>query len=454
VSAGAGFVLLVLDQGARLLDGAGTPLLEVARDGRGALIQALPPRARVRVILAGSRVKVHCAEVPALSRSERREVARRLALEAGFGPQDALAQTVDADPLAEGGQVLWLAGYPRADLEAWLGALLEAGARPLSVQVWQRAALASPALAGGDRLCLGLEPGLARVLYVHGRGLRYTRTFPLPEGLDPGHLDGPGASALAELMHEQLTLLMPFLARKFRGAAPAELVVVGLTPEGLDGLAPDRRLNGLAATVLAPDWTRFLLDGARLERGLDLLPEEIRDARRRGLHRALVRAALAGMLLLGAAARVFLGRQEALLEREALAAEAAARQRRTLIQEGEEAARLRFGFLRVRRAEERQKKAVEQLEQAATGLFQVPARLHLQRVTVTRAQGQDLNFRFQVEGTARSDRRLSLGLLAAYWEHLKGMPGLTLEPMPRVAVADGQDRAPALTRFHLEGSVR
>jgi hypothetical protein len=123
-----------------------------------------------------------------------------------------------------------------------------------------------------------------------------------------------------------------------------------------------------------------------------------------------------------------------------------------LAREGEAAARLRFGLLRLRRAEERQKKAVEQLEQVGVGLFQVPGGVALRKVAIDQVAGTDLLQRFKVEGSARSGRLFSLGALAAYYRHLEAQPGVKLEPLKDVAVEDGQ--AAAQARFKLGGTAR
>lgn len=443
------FSLLVRDQGARLLNGAGEAMGEVPCEA-GALREILPPRARVRLILAGAGLGVLCAEVPYLSPQERRDVARRLAGEAGL-PAGA-AHCLERDPQAAGGHVLWMAGYPRAELDGWLEALRGAGATPVGAVPWQRA-LAAAGL--GDRpstLFLVMERGEARLVYFRGRGLRFMRAFPLPPELAQ---DPPAEDALRELSRlagEELSLLLHFLQQKHRGALPAALSIVGLPAEALPAL----EALDLDLTVLSPDLGAFLVRGADLEGqrkvGLDLVPQEIRDARRAALLRAVVRGGVAASLLLGAGAKGFLVHHERVLTREALEAEASAERRKALERAGEEAARLRFGLLRVRRAEERQVREVEELEQLGLRLMRASEGMELRKVEILQDPANDLVHRFSVEGTSRSGRLFSLGFLAAYVRRVEEHPGLKLEPLKDVAVEDGgADRA--LATFRLAGTA-
>jgi len=95
---------------------------------------------------------------------------------------------------------------------------------------------------------------------------------------------------------------------------------------------------------------------------------------------------------------------------------------------------------------------VEQLEQLGVRLFQVPGGVDLRRVEITQVPGTDLRQRFTVEGGASTGRMFSLGALAAYYRHLETQPGLQLEPLKDVAVADGAKAAQA--RFQLGGTLR
>jgi hypothetical protein len=448
------YTLRLLDHGARLLDGAGQLLAALPEPDAAAaeaLRRLLPPRAPVQLILGGALLQ--CAEVPALAPRERRAVARRLA-----PGQDGLraAQALDPDPLAEGGHVLWMAAHPRRDLDRWLELLTQARARPVSAVPWQRALLAAGRPGEPGALYLTLEPGAAHLLFFRGRNLRFTRMFPPPE-LDPRDPGAAGIRALDQLVAEELSLLLQFLQQKHRGWAPTALFGVGLPEAAEPAMAALGRSLGLAFSPLGPDLAAFLLEGAARERrrkgGLDLIPHELREARRRGLFRAVVRGAVAALVLLGGATEAFLRHHERVLLREAVKAEAAREQRRALAQAGEAAARLRFGLLRLRRAEDRQKRAVERLEQLGVRLLQVPRGLALQKVEVSQAPGDELANRFQVEGWARTGKAFSLGFLVAYYRHLAGFPGMKLAPLHRVMVQDRQEGEPGTTRFHLEGTA-
>lgn len=450
------FTLWVDDRGGRLLDGAGALVAERPVAGAADLARLLPRHGAVQLVLAGPRVRVVCAEVPALAPRERRDAARRLAREAGLGEGLDLAQALEPDPRAEGGHALWIAGAPRDLQEPWLAAL--GPVRPLAAVPWQRALLAAGPREPAGRLLLVLEPGAAHLLFFRGAGLRFTRTFTLPPELD---LAGPDAATLGELARmagEELTIMLHFLRQKHKGEPPAALGVVGLAEAGVAALGA----LDLPVTGLGPDLGAFLARGAHLERGrrdrLDLLPEEVRHARRIAVARAVVRAAVAGLVLLGGGAKVVLGRQERRLAAEALQAEAAARNRQALVREGEEAARLRFGLLRLRRAEERQRKAVELLERLGVGLLKVPAGVDLGKVEVRQEPGDDLALRFQVEGQVRTGHAFSLGILAGYYEQLRALPGMRLEPLKDITVADGEDgpKLPeqAVARFRIGGTLR
>ena len=433
--------LLIQGQGARFLDGASEALVPC---DPAALRDVLPRRARVQLVLADA--AVHCAEVPFLARRERRDVARRLAREAGF-PAGA-AHCVDRDPHAEGGHVLWLASCPRRELDPWLEALREAGATVLFAVPWQRALAAAGLDGGASTLFLLVERGEARLVFFRGLGLRFARTFRLPD-LDQGREDA--LFELSRLAADELTLLLHFLQQKHRHAPPAALSIVGLPAQALPAL----EALDLECAVLSPDLGGFLARGADRERqrggGLDLVPAEVREARRTAALRAVVRGAVAGTLLLGAGARVFLERHERTLTREAQDAETAAAKRQALARDGEEAARQRLGLLRLRRAEERQAREAGELERLGLRFLRAAEGVDLRKVEIAQDPAHDLVHRFTVEGNARTGRLFSLGFLAAYVRRVEAEPGLKLEPLKEVAVEDGQGQAQ--TNFRLEGTA-
>jgi hypothetical protein len=453
------FTLLIHDRGARLLDGTGAPVAERTAAEAADLVRLLPSRAAVQLVLAGPRVRVVCAEAPSLPARERRDAARRLAREAGLGEDLDLAQALDPEPAAEGGHVLWVAGAPRELQPPWLAALARARGRLLGAVPWQRALLAAGPGEPAARLCLALEPGVAHLLFFRGRALRFTRSFALPSELDLARPDPATLGELARMAGEELAILLQFLRQKHKGAPPAALGVVGLPEAGVTALAA----LDLPVTGLGPDLAAFLARGAVLDRqrrgGPDLLPEEVRHARRIRAFRTVVRAAVAGLVVLGGAARLVLDRQAQALEREARQAEAAAQARLALAREEEEAVRLRFGLLRLRRAEERQGREVVQLERLGLRLLKVPAGIQLGKVEVRQLPGRDLALAFQVEGQVHTGRRFALGLLGDYLDHLRGLPGLQLDPLRDIAVADreaGSSRGPepALARFRVTGRMQ
>jgi hypothetical protein len=466
VSASRSCTLLVLDGRARLLDGAGGLLAELPaaapeQDDRAeTLRRALPARARVQLVLAGPGLEFQCTEAPALAARERGAVLQRWLRTADRPEAPCAAHTLDPDPLAEGGHVLWLASCPRRELDPWLGLLRAAGARPVFATLWQRAVLEAARQTHPSALYLALEPGLARLLFFRGRSLRFSRAFPLPPALDPGALDPAGGQELARVVAEALALALQFIQQKHRGAPPTELCCIGLPAGPVHVLEPAARSLGLTLGNLAPELGPFLAQGADRERRrkgrLDLIPAEVREARSRAVFRAVVRAALAGMLLLGAGAKVVLLRHEATLEQEAARAEAALERRQSLAREGEAAARLRFGLLRVRWAEARQRRAMEQLERLGVRIFQATRGVELRKVDITQEPGDGLLLRFKVEGDARTGPGFSLGALAGYFNRLAELPGLKLEPLRDVTVRDGGEQGapdPALTRFTLEGTA-
>jgi len=459
------YTLLVLDQGARLLDGAGQLLLELPEGAAAApaLRQALPAKAAIQLIFASSRVTIRCLDTPVLTRREQADVQQRLARSAPVQDDANAATALDPDPLADGGHVLWLARQPRRDMDLWLEILAQASAKPVAALPWQRALLAAGRQDTSHALYLTLEPGAGRLLFFRGRNLRFARIFPLPAALDQRPWNPEATREFCRVAGEELGLLLQFIQQKQRGADLAKLFTVGLGPN--PGPEVEAMTQGLGLTLesLGPDLPAFLLAGAGRERQrkgwLDLIPLEVREARRRRTLRTVVRVSAAAMILVGGGAKALLMRGEAALEREAVRAEAALAQRQEVIRQGDAAARLRFGLLRVRRAEARQKQATEQLEQLGLSLFQAPVGVELQKVEISQLPGDNLRQRFQLDGSARTLGGFSLGALAAYFRHLAGRPGMKLEPLRQVTVVDqsgGEGPAPAreqaVTRFHLGGT--
>jgi hypothetical protein len=451
MSLGRGLTLWITGRGAQLLRAGGEPLLELADPAAPAggeapglaLRRLLAPRTPVQVILGVPELAVRCQDTPFLDPREQAQAARRLLREAEAAGAGRAAHVLDADPLAEGGHVLWLASCPEPALDPWLDLLREAGARPVWVLPWTRALRAAGPDDAPEALYLALEPGVGHLLCFRGRALRFNRSFPLPPGLDLEALAPAGLDTLRAAVGAALTLFVQFLRQKHRDAVPRALVTAGVPAEAqplLDRLA-----------------------GAARERSrsqpLDLLPLEIRQARQRAVFRATVVAALAALLVLGGGGKAFLVLHEAALTREADQAETVLARRQAQARDGDAVARQRFGLLRARWAEARQKLAVERLEQVGVRVFQVPAGVELQRVEIRQEPGDGVADRFRVEGSAASAGAFSLGRFAAYYEHLAGLPGVQLEPLRQVQVADrpqdtGPGPGPAVTRFQVEGLAR
>jgi hypothetical protein len=331
------------------------------------------------------------------------------------------------------------------------------------VTPWQRALLEAAQQSHPSALYLTLEAGSARALFVRGRNLRFTRTFPLPGDLGLLHLDPASTGQLLQVIEEELSLILQFIQQKHRGAAPTALFTVGLPASPVPVLAQVAQNLGLALTNLATDLPAFLIEGANRERQrkdrLDLLPEEIRQARSLAAYRILVRAGAAGLLLLCGGTAALFRHHVQTLEQEAVKAESGLEERQKAARQGEEAARLRFGLLRVRQAEERQRGAIEHLERLGVRILQPPPGVVLSEVEITQAPGADLTQAFKVEGSAQTRSGFSVGSLVTYLDRLAAQPGLKLDPLQDVSVEDGPagtraaDPARAQTRFKLGGTA-
>jgi hypothetical protein len=457
--------LLVQDQGAQLLDPDGQWLAQldpVDPDLVPALRRRLPARASVQLVFATTHLTVRCQPAPRLSRRERAAVQQRLLREEESPEAQNSAQVLDPDPLAEGGHVLWLASQPRRELDLWLDALKKAGARAVFALPWPRAFLPETRSDRPGSVYLTRVSGAGHLLCFRGRALTYLRVFPWPEGLDPDTRSEPDQLVLGSLVSAELSRLLQFIRQKHRDLVLATLDAVGLP--AVPALTRVAGSLGLELTPLEPDLAAFLKAGADRERrrkdGLDLIPEASRDSLDRRMARALVWTAAAGLILIGLGTRVWHGRHEASLEREAVRAEAARDRRRALAQEAEHAARQRFGLLRLRRAEQRQGQAVAQLERLGLGLFTVPSGVQLERLEILQLPGDAVRHRFTVAGAAVTRRGFSMGPLADYLLQLADYPGLDLEPLQEVVVTDRRSgEAPgfrpeqALTRFQLRGTA-
>ena len=372
---------------------------------------------------------------------------------------------MEADPHSEAGYAFWLASHPLAELTVWLAALQKVGARLVFVMPWQRAFLGAGKVDLPSALYLTVTPGSGHLLFFRGRSLAHARVFPLPADMD---LHDPSVSSIhgfCSLATEELSRLLQFLRQKYRGQVQTTLCTIGLPETAGPALAVMGEKLGLDfVTNLGSDLPTFLLLGAARERrrkgALDLLPQEIRDAGRERISRVLVWAAAGWMTLVGPGTKLLLARFEAGLGQEALLAESARDARRAKAREGDKVARQRFGVLRLRKVEARQKRAMECLEAVGLRIFQVPQGVHLEKVEIQPAPGGDPAHRFTLKGTAVTRKDFSVGSLAVYYDSLAAGPGVKLEPLRNVMILDparpvGQESRPeqASTQFQIEGGA-
>jgi hypothetical protein len=302
---------------------------------------------------------------------------------------------------------------------------------------------------------LAVEPGLGRLCFFRGRALLLLRSFRLPEGDE---------EALFELIFEEVSRAIQFFKQKHRGMGFEHLLTVGLAelPEALLS-----RLQGglrLKVEVLPDGLEAVLLQGLRREReskgGLNLVPEEILEARRRRVSRGVVWAAAVVMLALFAGVSLIQSVYERHMKQEVVRAQEALDRRRAEEAERIQVVNARLPLLQLRLAEQRQKEASEALARIGLQLMKTPAGLQLEKVEVFQVPGGGLTHRFSVSGTAITGQAFSAGPLAEYLQSLQRTPGFTLAPLKDVSISDLQEdqkRAPvarAVTHFSLEGSVR
>lgn len=461
MSPGRTFTLILEDGGGTLLDPEGnvrTPLWAPMPEGEAPgthLRRALPPRARVQVVLADAGLRVLCQAVPRMNRRERREAARRLLRDA-TGPGWMSAEGLEPDTAARGGHVLWLAAHPAGSLRAWLEALGDSGARAVRVVPWQRALAAAAPPKHPAALHVALRESCGHFLLFQGRALLFERKFHLPPGEHR-------VERVTKALGDELPRLLHFLAQKLPGAAPESFLVVGAPPEASDFLEGLAWEEGLPFTSMGSDLPAVLARGAAQGSGhlLDLLPPDVRRAHQRAWFRAVVRIAAAGMLLLGGSARIALARQERFLALEAQRAEAECARSQAEAQAGEEAARQRAAYLRVRGAEARQAQAVERMERLGEAVFRIPRGMALQEVEIAQAPGNTLEDAFRIEAAARTGRAFSLGLAARYVAGLSSTRGVALSPLKDVVVTDAPEGnilsahpLQGITRFRVEGRAR
>lgn len=466
------YTLLVEDQGAELWDGEGRVLARLpellpgqsARQRWGQLLQEhLPREAKVQFLVAKGNLEIQCQGAPYLSSREQREVAERMLQEEAQGQVWNSAFSFDADPQADGGHQVWVAGHPEADMEAWLTALEVPAASLVFATPWQRAFLAGMDGDQGIRFYLAAERGSCRLLLFHGRELVLMRAFRLPEDIDPAELAPEDLDLFSEIVIEEASRTVQFIKQKYRSLVLENLHLVGL-PTLPPALAERLgRSVHLGVKLAGPSLPAFLLRGLERERarkgGLNLVPLHIQDALRLRVLRLTVWSAAALLVLGLGAAQVLMLRNERELGKILIAAEAAKEQRRRLTEEAEQVGKLRLGLIRVRHAEARQKAAAELLEDLGLRVFEVPSGITLEKVEVTQVPGEPLRYRFEILGTALTRQSFSMGPLADYLRRLERHPGMKLDPLGEVSVSDrtavtGGTQGPtdrAVTRFKLTG---
>lgn len=469
--------LLVDDRGAILWSEDGACLVELPPlEGHGeayrrnleSLRPHLAPGAQVRMALGHSALAIQCLDVPFLGGGEQREVAERTA--AGLmGPVTfQTGWSLLPDPGAEGGHQLWVAAQPSHLMDDWVRILGQ-----LRVELRQAVPLpflllgeAEPlAEQGRDRLLVALDRDIGRAYFFRGAGLAFTRTFRLPEGVDPDHLDEGGEELLAELLVEEAGRVLQFIKQKHRGVGLTTVTLMGLPDlPGAWVAALERALRlkvllvgGSLAALLA----RAFGGDSHRKGALNLVPEEVLEARRIRLLRATTWGAAAALVALGIGVWASLRVVEGRLAMEAQRAESARDQRQRLWEASQVAARERFPLLRVRMAEHRQAEAVSRLEALGMRLLEVPEGVVLEEVEVLQMPGDALRHRFRVSGTALSQGHLSVGPMAQYMAWLQGFSGLQLQPLQDVSISDrvtegggrnGPDQR-AVTRFTLMGEA-
>jgi len=462
----ASAVLLVDDLGAALYRESGEllgRLPEAGAEQPGGWIpelrQLLPAGGEVRLLLDHGALLVQCQEAPPLNPRERRDVVERVFAAERGGESLETAAAQDVDPEADGGSVLWLAAQPRRTLTAWIASLQGAGLVPGACVPLQRAlvqGLASLGEGAKDRIVLAVGPGrVGRLILFHRTALVLQRHFGLPE--DPTEAE--------EVVFEEISRLLQFIKQKNRELVFQAVEVLGL-PDLSIGLR--NRVRGslrLDLAVLGPELWPVLHEGLQREAlrkdALDLLPLEIRQARRRRMVGGLVWTAAGALVLLLAAAGLFLYGQEIRYRREVDQAAQLLANKEAHTAEEARLVEARVPLLRVKLAERRQGRAAAELARVAVALFQAPDGVQLESVEILQLPGDPVGYGFTVTGLAFTENAFSVGPLAEYVAGLGRSRGLVLAPVTQVSVSDRQvegreDQVErrAVTRFTLKGQAR
>ena len=460
--------LLIDDQGAGLYLESGEllgrmPEAEPGPERRAAWASALrewvAAGTEVQLILAHAGLLLQCQDAPFLNAAEARDVAVRVfAAETGTANLRSAA-ALDADALADGGHVLWLAAHPKEEMTDWLGAIQGAACAPAFAIPFQRALLQGLDSLWDlpqDRIVLAVDQGReAHLCIFHGRSLSLLRSFKLPEA----------EAEAEELVFEEVSRLLQFFKQKNRQMAFKAIHILGLA----DLSGPfQARIQGalrLEATLLDAEVWPVLQEGLRKERGrkdgLNLLPLEIQEAGRRKVFQSLVwvASAILAVLFLGASSVLFT--QELLLAGEVARAEKLLADREAHTAEEGRTVQARLPLLRVKLAEQRQGQAVAAMARLGSAIFEAPAGIQLEKVELLEAPGATGAHSFKVTGLAFTERSFSVGPLAQYLIAVSRLPGVTLEPVSELSISDrvvaGADKGldqMAITRFTLKGVAK
>ena len=460
--------LLIDDQGGELFLETGQSLGRLPEPGPGqslpalwapALRERVAAGAEVQILVGRSTLQLQCQDAPFLSAKEQREAAVRIFAAEGGAAEMVSSAALDADALAEGGQVLWLAGLPASEVHAWMEALGAAGLVPVTAVPFPRAllqGLGSLGEAAPDRLILALDAGaVAHLCFFHGRSLVVQREFGVPA--DPAEAE--------ELVYEEVNRLLQFLKQKNRGLVFRTMEVIGLEQSSAALRARFQGALRMELVYLAPALWPVLMEGVRRERGrkdrLNLLPQELQEAGSALVFKRLVLAYAIGVGVLFLGGSLFIYSQELLLEREVARANQLLADREARTEAETRIVDSRVPLLRVKLAERRQGEAVSALSRVGTAIFQPPAGIQLEKVEVQETPAEPLTLAFTITGLAFTERSFSVGPLAQYLAALGRQPGLTLEPVAEASISDrvveGKESRldqMAITRFILKGTAR
>jgi len=458
--------LLITDRGAQVLDAEGKLLGQLPEAPEGperrlawaaALRCLAAPGSPVQVLLAHSNLETRCQEAPYLSPRERREVAGRMASAQRPAGDLVYAATLDSDPHADGGHVLWVAMLPHQEMHDWCGAIAEARLSFVYATPFHRALLQGLEATDSmppDRivLALGLEQ-TAHLLIFHGRSLQIVRSFHVPDEQEEAD----------ELLFGEVNRLLQFFKQKNRHVSFETLLVVGTSGLSTPFQNRLRSTLKLSATLLAPELWTVMERGLRVERarsdGLNLVPLEVQEVLRRRFFKGVVWLSAAAMVALLGLASLLLGRQEKEMELQTLGMEATLAQRLGQSAEDKATIQARLPLLRVRMAEGRQTEARRAVARIGAVLFQVPEGIQLEKVEITETAGALPGHRFVVSGLVFTGNVFSVGPLAQYLQTLSQESGFKLSPLQEIQVSDrvdekqGQLDQRAVSRFTLEGTA-